>query len=527
MAVAAGCSEEIHEYQHRNRLVEVMPLRTLSSVVAIANRLVQQEVWLAVPGAIVLIVGIDADLIDALTLGSVGGGVLQVIRIDRAWPLGVMLFIVVMPWIARLVCWRAPPSLAGLEITLSLHLLSGGIGYLVAAGSGTARARLLGLLGGVLLFRTVATVSQTETGLRHCMVGLVVSALIAALLTLQWLGFRLPTSPLVDAIQPALDVARASAFHEPLARSFFTVAQRLLIHANALVDQFMVVAMGAFALATGSRSNVSRLVWTSVGLAGLAGVAGCGSRGAMVSVGIVLFVGAMWLFGPRFRALAAVIVVMAFVIVSLNLPSSKISDLLQDGSWLETDPVLARLQVWSSYWNVLRFTPSLGSGLGLSAVAESYSQFYDIDLYFADPHAHNWLLQITLEQTIIGLSSLMLIIGVALGGVIRIAMWPRGRWVQSGPISIGSGLIIVALALHNMLEANLSTNVLFAQFMVACAIAWASARVISRSIGAPEDVGAPRIPPLVSIWFATAMTVLLMASITLGPAPLAPRLHIR
>src|SRR5205807_7832539 len=61
------------------------------------------------------------------------------------------------------------------------------------------------------------------------------------------------------------------------------------------------------------------------------------------------------------------------------IPAGKVDQVID--LW-QSDAFLARLQVWSSYWGVIRESPLGGAGLGLLSTAQQYALQYGLNLYY-------------------------------------------------------------------------------------------------------------------------------------------------
>ena len=480
------------------------------------------EAWYSAPAAIAMVWAIDQSLVDALHLDLLLGPLLYVLRTDRWQSLIVLILLLAVPWLSRLVKIGVPLVRTGLEAPVLLWLIGAQIGFYRAAYGPGAQARMLGIVGAVTLFYLAWHTGKSTIFRERWLAGLVYASLISAFLTLSWLQFVLADGPLVAALEPVLHFGATYSLQSPFHMAFFTVAQRMLVHPNALADLFIVALIGSFGLSVGvAKGAIPRTFWVSlVALCSVALLA-TAARTAIVAGLIGLLPPAWVVLSRRVRPLLLVVPFLVFVGLGFLLPADKASVFLEgDGASLSTQ-VLSRLRVWSGYWELIRMFPATGVGLGLWSVAGSYSRMFGLDLYFADPHAHNWLIQGYLELTGIGVTGFGLLMGAP------VIAWLVQRFSRARPeenrddAGVASCVgIIVALLFHNCFEGNLSTNV------VTALITSATGCALSGSISNPHP-GFRGIGAAGSLWVATAVVSVVGIATAFLPPAYSPGLYIR
>ena len=480
------------------------------------------EAWYSAPAAIAVVWAIDQSLSDALHLDMLLGPLLYMLRTDRWQSLVILLLLLAVPWLSRMVKTGAPLVRTGLEAPVLLWLIGAQIGFYRAGYGPGAQARMLGIVGAVILFYLAWHTGKSTLFRERWLAALVYASLIGAFLTLSWLQFVLADGPLVAVLGPVLHFGATYSLQSPFHMAFFTVAQRILVHPNALADLFIVALLGSFGLSVGLRKGaIARTVWVSLVVLCSVALLATAARTGIVAALFGLLPPAWVVLSRRVRPVLLVVPLLVFGGLGFLLPADKGSVFFDgDGASLGTQ-VVSRLRVWSGYWELIRLFPATGVGLGLWAVAGSYSQMFGLDLYFADPHAHNWLIQGYLELTGIGLTGFAILMGAPVTAWIVRRFAPARLEGNCNDVGVASSVgIIVALLFHNLFEGNLSTNVVTA--LIACAAGCALGGSIDNPQPAFSGIGASR-----SLWVVTAVvSVVGMATVLLPPA-YSPGLYIR
>jgi O-antigen ligase len=188
--------------------------------------------------------------------------------------------------------------------------------------------------------------------------------------------------------------------------------------------------------------------------------------------------------------------------------------------------LLARFQVWSSYWGLIREHPITGAGLGLRSVAESYGARYGLSLYFTDPHSHNVVLQTYLEQTALGVVGLGIVIYAAGNAALHLpsllAIPDHVR--DAAAVALASAAAAAALFVHNQFDINLNTNLTAALFLGLIALIVRGAQLAAAGAQEPPlrvTISASRAAA------ALALTLLAVTLLGLIPPPLSPHIYLR
>lgn len=483
---------------------------------------IRHEAWYAVPAAMAMVWAIDQSLSDALHLDQLLGPLLWAARTDR-WPsLAILLLLSAVPWLSRMIRTGTPLVPTGLEAPVLLWLIGAQIGFYRAGYGPGAQARMLGIVGAVLLFYLAWHTGHTRNRRDRWLASLVYASLVCAGLTLSWLQFVLASGPLVTVLGPVLSIGASYALPQPFHMAFFTVAQRILVHPNALADLLIVALVGSFGLSVGLRNDAfARMIWIAVLVLSSVALLATAARTGVVAALFGLVPPAWVVISRRWRPMLLMVPMLVFGGLAFVLPADKASVLLDgNGDSLGTQ-VVSRLRVWSGYWELIRLFPATGVGLGLWAVAGSYSNMFGLDLYFADPHAHNWLIQGYLEQTGIGLTGFSLLMGAPVAAwILRRRAQARSE-VNRDDVPVASCVgIIVALLIHNLFEGNLSTNVVTALIASAAGCAL-------RGHEDNRQSGFGGIQTSRTLWVATVVVSIVGIATGIVPAPYTPGLYIR
>lgn len=488
----------------------------------LSRLLLAYEPFYVLPIILLLLLALDGTLLDAWNLNH-HAWLPWLTAFDLArhpWQIALLIVIPLLPWAARAWLTRRFAAAPGPDLALLLFLAGAQFGYTQSVTLDGSRARLLGIIGAVYLYYLVVNTTPHTRALRRWLYGLTGAAVAGALLTLSLLGFQLDESASAALLEPLFNVLRPLSLGPTFHLAFFEISQRTVANPNGLADFALVAALCAGATALLGRGRWARIIWAAAAAAAAALLLASGARTAVLGAAAG---SALLLLASRRRRLAAAFAIALplglLLLLLVAIPASKTDDLLD----LQNSAALrARLQVWSSYWGLIREHPITGAGLGLRSVAESYAARYGLGLYFTDPHAHNVLLQTYLEQTVFGVTGLGFLLFAAgratatLPRLLRV----RGSVRDAATIALTAAAIGCALIVHNLFDINLNTNLTAALFAGSIAIL----------LRGTQLAGVTR--PSFTISFPTAAwtlaAVLLLVTLAgLLPPPLSPHLYIR
>jgi hypothetical protein len=341
-----------------------------------------------------------------LVLVSASGAIWYIWPQAGFWP----LLLALPGWVARGMARRFPFRLAVIHLSLVVFLLTAAVGVWAAPQGEAAWGKFWVLFGGVLLFYTLADQPEENLGF---VAGLF--SLFAVVLSISFLLFNdWQTLPLdlriLDRITSVLSRLRPSL---PV----------VSIHANMVGG--ILAMLFPFPLALGLygwKTRMQSLLWVSAGICGIiaAGLVLSSSRGAWLALLLGLVIWFLWGFGQRFVLRAGraqrFITLAAFLLVGLLLVGFVFSSL---GGFSGLDGRLAgissgrsRVDLAGSAIQLIEDFPFTGSGL--RSFPGLFSYYIRVTPYFMFEYAHNFYLDVALEQGVFGLIALAIVLVASL-----------------------------------------------------------------------------------------------------------------
>lgn len=332
---------------------------------------------------------------------------------------------------------------------------------------------------------------------------LLILAGMATVLAAPWLGERLTL--------PA--TARALSVLSSLLMLVVTVLYALWRFSDAAawlpvtlsdnqVAQFLAMALpiniATLWLSVGSRWRLPAGLGALALLAGVAALVLSGSRGAWLGLtGATVVVGYCWLRtllrrrtqrrtamiwfvdGAMLLLLVAAIVLYVMVIASPSL-DAQLGVSAQGGS------ALSRIDLWRNSLPLIEDYFFTGSGLGTAAmVYATYAYLLHVPYLF---HAHNFYLQVGLEQGVPALLAWLLMIGAVFGYAAPLLRFADG---MGRALLLGGVAAVTAGLVHGLFEADLYYSALAPLVFVAPAALLWSATTVAAMVRDAADEDAP------------------------------------
>lgn len=358
------------------------------------------------------------------------------------------LLFVLLPWGMRLLAWQFPFQRTPLDSYIIMFLLTAVLGIWVAYDREAAWSKFWILLSAVFIFYALAGHSRRE-------IWMVVAGLAAIgagialyfLLTNDW------------RVIPA-DIAllqRVGLRWMQIRPSFPSFG----IHPNAVggLIAILIPFQAALGLYGWRRKKWELVVITAVfGLITLLGFVMTSSRAAWLSVGVALGLWGLWGISQRIAPktrftdegfylllLAGIGVVGITAVFLLGGPLSLLARLPgPDNTTSRLELIQRTLQLWQDF-------PYTGGGL--AAFAGLYSNYIAVTPFFLFSYGHNFLLDVLLEQGILGLIALF---GIFVGAA-RLLLPTDDQWehrvAREVRIFRWATLIgLVTMGLHGLME---------------------------------------------------------------------------
>lgn len=360
---------------------------------------------------------------------------------------------------------------------------------------------------------------------------LLIVAGMATLLAASWLGGRLtlPTTARTLSVMSSLLVIGVAVLYG-LWRVGGAGAWLPVTISDNQVAQFLAMAL-PINLATLWLALRERWVLPA-GLGGLALLSGVavlvlsGSRGAGLGlVGATVIAGYFWLRtvvrrrtqrrttviwfmdGAMLLLVVAAIALFAMVVASPSLDA-------QLGISAMGGSAFSRIDLWRNSLPLIDDYFFTGSGLGTAAmVYATYAYLLHVPYLF---HAHNFYLQVGLEQGVPALLAWLLMIGALFGYAAPLLRFADeiGRTLLLGGIAaVTAGLV------HGLFEADLYYSGLAPLFFVApAALLWCAATVAATVTDAADDDAAPTLTSVFGVAMGVALPLALAVAVPGAPA---------
>jgi O-antigen ligase len=327
------------------------------------------------------------------------------------WPLALMA----LPWGARLLARRAPLAFTGLEFWLLLFLVTAGIGVWASYSPAAAWSKFWILVSAVIVLGALAVQPRANLWL--------VAAALCGLGVLLVVYFLLVAD--LSAIVPDFGFARDLSAAWQVARP---QTGSLRLNQNAFAGMFVILF--PFYVAVGVRAWRNRrwlhLAWTvGVGLVLLLGLALTSSRAAWVALAGGLSLWAVWYFGGKTLRRPRVQRVLVASVLTLLLAAPVLAVWVVNQpeirAWLRQIPLFdggrVRLDLARQAVELAADYPLTGGGL--MAFSGLYSRYVLGISDFYLNYAHNFLVDVALEQGFLGLLALIVVYGISLFRLLR------------------------------------------------------------------------------------------------------------
>lgn len=346
-----------------------------------------------------------------LACAAVSAGLIMALPALGGWPLALMA----LPWGARLLAGRSPLPRTGLEFWLLLFLATAGVGVWASYTPASAWSKFWILCSAVTVLWTLA--AQPRATLWP------VAAALCGLGALLVIYFLLVVD--LNAIAPDFGFVRELSAAWQAARP---QVGSLRLNQNAFAGMFVILF--PFCVAVGAHAWRARrwpgLAWAaSAGLILLLGLALTSSRAAWAALAAGLSAWAVWHFNAeRLRrphlqravmvgAVALLVVAPVLAVWAVDQPNVR--------AWLRQIPLFdggrVRLDLARQSLELAADYPLTGGGL--MSFSGLYSRYVLGISDFYLNYAHNFLLDVALEQGFLGLLAVAVLYGVPLFRLLR------------------------------------------------------------------------------------------------------------
>jgi hypothetical protein len=384
-----------------------------------------------------------------------------------------VLWIALLPWLARIVTGQFGYRFSGLEFPIAIFLLTAGAGVWAAYDSQAAWAKFWVLVAAVLIYAALAGQPDVNLGVVAGLTGLM-GVMIAVYFSLSY-DWHLQSSDF--------------NFINRMGRAWMAIRPELVLRpANPNVVGGLLAMLAFFPLALGLNSwRERRYIWAALACAStlliLTGLLLTSSRGAWVAFGVALGFWIAWgisdilarplrLTRSLIFALLLCIGVLPIAWFVLSFPGGLLGLLdrlpgLADGS--------SRLDLARSALDLIGDAAFTGGGLW--AFPGLFSQYIMVTPYFIYNYSHDFYLDVALEQGVVG--------GVALLMVFLLSGWALASRMGKIPgrsliatLSLATLASLVAVLLHGLVDDALyssrGTPLLLLVPGIAVSLYWAS-----------------------------------------------------
>lgn len=357
-----------------------------------------------------------------------------------------------------------------------------------------------------------------------------------AMLAAPWLGGRLSlrTTARMIGLLSSLLVSGVAALYG--LQRFGEATWLPLLFSDNQVAQFLAIALpvmtAAFMLAVRERWWGLVAVGALALLLGVAALVLTGSRGAWLGVtGATLVASYLWLrTWLRRRTLrrtaavwlldgAMLLVTVMSVTVYLLVVVSPALD-AQLGVSAQGGSAFSRIDLWRNSLPLIEDYFFTGSGLGTAAmVYATYAYLLHVPYLF---HAHNFYLQVGLEQGVPALLAWLLMIGAVVGYAAPLLRFAD----QMGRVLVIGGMAAVAAGLvHGLFEAELYFSVLAPLvFFAPATLLWSAAAVAEPLMEAAENGATWKLTPVAGVVLGFGLPLALVIALPGAPARWAANL---
>jgi tetratricopeptide (TPR) repeat protein len=335
------------------------------------------------------------------------------------------LILALLPWLVRLAAGKFPVRRTGFDLIMVIFLLTAISGLWASYDSSGAAGKFWLLVGGVLLFYSLAGMPYSH---RWLLAALVPLAGLASTMFFLVEHFQIRMSPLAFEVLPDLSGGPLILVF-PFLIAIIIYASRERRHAIALVTTF-----AAGLLLTGIILSGSRAAWFAAGV--------CFILLFMWAISVRM---AKWLKIKPLPVIGlAFLLVGGLIIVVINRLGS-ILTLLPEGM-VESFNLVQRGHLARAAWKLAEDFPF--SGGGLATFPGLYSQYYESTPFYLSSFSRSLYIDIALEQGLLGLLAFVLIyLGTIWVLLTAKTSTPEGRILK---FSTTAGLMFVLF--HGMVD---------------------------------------------------------------------------
>ncbi len=400
-----------------------------------------------------------------LACATTAGAIWYLFSQAGAWPCALLI----VPWVVQWVLSGGPPRRTGFELPLLLFVLSAALAVWAAFDRQEAWPKLWRIVGGVALF--YAFQNAAPLGRKRIWLLSIFGAVVAVyfLATHDWVTYpaKIPAltrlGQVLQSPVPSLSVHR---LHPNVAGGILAMMAPFaglvaLWSSRNLGDRSSPVAGAA----------VRTMDWLAISVALacllliLFGLVMSTSRGAWIALGCSLLLAALWALSRRAtRSVPA----LAFLVIPSAGRGSAARNASRGGclAWgivgaLRAIPGpetgVSRVELLRNSLSLVRDYPLIGAGLG------SFQMLYSTYVLFLHVgyivHSHNLLVNVAVEQGLLGVFALLWMWGV-LGGMLRARLAARkaGRpepdaFGHDGTAALAAALLcLVVVVVHGMVD---------------------------------------------------------------------------
>jgi len=358
-----------------------------------------------------------------------------------------MVIIFLTPWISRLFFKRVTFEKTAFIIPISIFLITAVVGYLVAYGQQASAEKLLVIFGAFALFVSLVNQPRENLGVVASLVGLMgVIISVIFLFTNDW-GAQSSDLVLIQRAGDWIMATRPQAIPAVLTPNF----------AGGLLAILVPIPIASSIHYLQNKKKIEFSLTVGMVVIILGGLFLTSSRGAWIallgSIGLWL----LWWFSQFLAAKAKKppLLIFGLLLLITVLPSVWIISLLPGGI-VGMAARLPGLPTGASRYDLAVNTSKLiadypFTGGGLRSFPGQYSQYMLVIPHFLFAYSHNFYLDVSFEQGIIGA---LAILGLIIGSACRLMTFDEPQDRSSISFFLSSAIIISTfiILLHGIID---------------------------------------------------------------------------
>lgn len=360
---------------------------------------------------------------------------------------GRLVWIALLPWLARLSTRQVPFCRTKLDIFFLLFLITAGIGVLAAYHREAAWAKFWILAGAVLIYYALANQPRENVGVIRTAVG-ALGVIIASyfLLTTDWINLRSDLA-IIDRLGLGL-----AGIH---------IDTNLPVIPSNFAGGILAVILPVNIVLVWSTWSFKSIIWKFLTMLAavivLAGLFMSSSRGAWLACLTGLALWGLWR-GSRYLArltdlavdkisLAVILVVLVAFSTWLISDTGRLVELSNRLPGLPSGG--SRMELAQSTIKLIEDYPITGGGL--RAFGGNYSRYIMLSPYFLFAYSHNFYLDVFFEQGLAGGGVVIALFGISAWMLLRII---RQRTYRDQDVLLAEASLtaIIILLLHGFID---------------------------------------------------------------------------